>query len=56
MVRERTADERTDDGRQPKDGAKCAKESLAVLETGYLRDDLYHGDDYLDPVSATTMT
>ena len=42
------------DRREPKDGAKCTKESWAVLKTGNLRNDLYHGDDYLDPVSATT--
>ena len=33
-----------------------AQESWAVLETGNLGDELYHGDDYLDPVSATTIT
>ena len=48
MVCERTADERTDDGREPKDSTECAKELRAVLETGDLRDDLYHGDNYLD--------
>ena len=56
MVCERTADERTDDGREPKDSTKCAKEFRAVLETGYLHNDLYHGDEYLDPASATTIT
>ena len=38
------------DGREPKDGAKCTKESWAVLETGNLGDDLYHGDDCLNPI------
>ena len=28
------------DGQEPKDGAKCTKESWAVLETGNLGDDL----------------
>ena len=56
MVGERTADERTDEGREWKDSTKCAKEFQAVLETGYLRNDLYHGDEYLDPVSAITIT
>ena len=32
MVCERAADERTDDGREPKDSAECAKESWAVLD------------------------
>ena len=36
MISERTADAGTDDGREPKDGAKCAKESWAVLKTGNL--------------------
>ena len=48
MICERTADERTDDGRESKDSTECAKEFRAVLETGDLRDDLYHGDNYLD--------
>ena len=48
MVCERTADERTDDGREPKDSTECAKEFRDVLETGDLCDDLDHGDDYLD--------
>ena len=48
MVCERTPDERTDDGREPKDSAECTKEFWAVLETGDLRDDLDHGDDYPD--------
>ena len=56
MICERTADAGTDDGREPKDGAECAKESWAVLKTGNLRNDLYHVDDYLDPASATTIT
>ena len=47
MICERTANERTDDGPEPKDGAK---ESWAVLETGNLGDDLYHGDNCLDPI------
>ena len=33
--------------------AECAKESWAILETDNLRNDLFHGDDYLDPVSTT---
>ena len=48
MICERTADAGTDDGREPKDGAECAKEFRAVLEMGDLRHDLDHGDDYLD--------
>ena len=48
MVCERTTDEWTDDGREAKDSTECAKEFRAVLETGDLRDDLYHGDNYLD--------
>ena len=48
MVSERIADAGTDDGREPKDSTECAKEFRAVLETGDLRDDLDHGDDYLD--------
>ena len=50
MICERIADERADDGAEPKDGAECTKESWAVLETGNLGDDLYHGDDCLDPI------
>ena len=45
--------ERPDDGPEPKDRAKCAKESGAVPETGDLRNYLYHRNDY---VSATTIT
>ena len=33
-----------------KTAPNAPKESWAVLETGNLGDDLYHGDDCLDPI------
>ena len=34
----------------PKTAPNAPKESWAVLEKGNLGDDLYHGDDCLDPI------